>query len=48
MKNSLPMIKNRITPVRISEKDRFRPKFVEISPAPLSRKTSRKEETRHV
>ena len=43
MKNSLPMMKNRMMPVRISEKEWFRPKAVEISPAPRSRNTSSRE-----
>ena len=42
MKNSLPMMKKRITPVRMSPKDWFRLKRVAISPAPRERKTSRK------
>ena len=40
MKNSLPMMKNRMMPVRMSEKDWFRPKVLEISPAPRPRTTS--------
>ena len=42
MKNSLPMIKNRMMPVRISPKLWLSEKLVAISPAPRPRKTSRK------
>ena len=42
MKNSLPMMKNRITPVRISANDWLSPKSEEISLAPRPSSTSRK------
>ncbi len=42
MKNSLPMMKNRMMPVRISAEEWFRPKVVEISLAPRPSTTSRK------
>ena len=42
MKNSLPMMKKRLTPVRMSPKLWLRPNLVAISPAPRPRKTSRK------
>ena len=42
MKNSLPIMKNRIIPVRMSEKLVFNSKTVAISPAPRSRNTSKK------
>lgn len=40
MKNSEPMMKNKMMPVRMSQKELLRPKEVEISVAPFSRNTS--------
>ena len=42
MKNSQPMMKKRIMPVMMSEKDSFNPHTVEISPAPDCKNVIRK------